>query len=347
MHGGNIYEDSIEIDFSINVNPQGVSENVKEILIRNMDMIGKYPDIKCSALKESIGRFYDIHRDNIVCGNGASDIIQTICYMLRPKQALITAPSFSGYERALENVGSDISYYELNSKDDFAVDYGFVEMIYKITPELVFISNPNNPNGMTIDKEIGEQIVYACQRVGAHIVIDECFVELTDGGEDNSFKYLLEDAKGLVILRAFTKSYGMPGIRLGYGLCSDKMLAKWIEGYMSEWNVSGIAQAIGKAAIDADNDLYFEGTRTIIRAERDFLRRELINLGMYVYNSESNFILFYDARVLGIPELLKKRGILIRDCSDYRNLGSGYYRVCIRMHEDNERLIDAIAEIIK
>lgn len=347
MHGGSIHGDNIKLDLSININPLGMPIDARTALFDSMGKVGEYPDPKCSELKEKIADYFDVPKGTVVCSNGASELIQTICYMLHPQKALINYPTFSGYERALQNAWSDVDFVELKRDNDFVQGEEMAERILAEKPELVFIANPNNPNGMLLDKLVGEKIVKACNEVNAHLVVDECFIEMTDEGERASLKRFLSVSEGMIIMRAFTKSYGMPGIRLGFGLCSDATLADWIGSYMPEWNISVMAQAAGTAAMAADNTEYFRRSRILISIERKYLTEELTKLGMKVYPSKSNFILFSNGAWRNLHWLLKERGIVIRECSDYRGLGLGFYRICVSKHEDNVLFIETLREIVR
>ena len=270
----------------------------------------------------------------------------TLSLMFSPKKALIIQPSFSGYERALSAAGTKIEYIQLTKASDYTnVQEDISQTILKTHPELVIIANPNNPNGWTIDTDNGLSIINACNEVGAHLIVDECFIELTDNGMDCSFAKLLNASRGMVILRAFTKSFAVPGIRLGYGLCSDSMLASYIKSFLPEWNVSSVAQKMGIAALSINMDGYFTESRRMISTERQYLTDELAELGMKVYPSRCNYILFEDTFSGGnLKERLIRRHILIRDCSDYTGLDDGYYRIAVRDHQANEAFIKAMKE---
>lgn len=345
MHGGDIYRNNIEIDFSVNINPLGMPPKAWEAVLGTQDEITKYPDINCENLRNIISQYHGVTPDRIVCGNGASEIIQGICYTAKAQKALLNAPSFSGYERALNNAGTRIYYNNLNAHEGFRLTKTFADKINAIQPKLIFLTNPNNPDGNLISRDVRMEILHMCRETGSILVADECFIEMTDTHENESFLTDASEDDNLIVIRAFTKSYGMPGIRLGYAICSDSYIADHLSEHMAEWSVSSIAQAVGVHVI-GDQD-YLENSRRCISTERGFLINELAGLGMTVYSSDANFILFEDTNSNGrnLYELMLKRGILIRDCSDYMGLKSGHYRVAVRLHEDNEKLIKALREV--
>lgn len=335
MHGGDIYRNRIELDFSVNTSPMGVPERVMHALKDALSMIDKYPDIHCEELIKLLSEVHDIPEERIVCGNGASELIMAAVHAGKPKTALLIAPGFSGYEYALKAVQAEIFYYYLEEERGYEAGEEIVSVLYEKTPDIFFLTNPNNPTGRKLPADRIERIVKACQRTGTLLVIDECFMELTDDEDRDSFCKRLEQYKNAVILRAFTKSFCIPGVRLGYCLCSDAKLAKKVQEQLPEWNVSVLAQCAGAAALREKEDM--KQVRDIIKKERKYLVSELTGLGVKVFPSDANYLLFYDDR--NWYELLLKEKILIRDCSDYEGLGTGYYRIAVKRHEENLQLI--------
>ncbi len=352
LHGGET-DRKVHLDFSVNVNPMGIPESVKACLANLETEILRYPDRTCrelrTNLKDAIEKEYrvKIKADWILPGNGASELIQSLCQVIRPKRALITVPSFSGYERALKNCGAEILYESLQEEEDFALtDRLLIKLksgAYK--PDLIFLCQPGNPVGNTIPKDRLLAIAGFCLEQGIFLILDECFAELLPNPGDRSLVAEVHENPYLVIIRAFTKTYAMPGLRLGYLITSNRILLDRLADMLPEWNVSGPAQAAGCAALtDAD---YLSTSRILIQQERKYLETELQRLGVEVFPGEANFLLF------GVPEdggalweqLLKKQKILIRDCGNYRGLQNPvkhFYRVAVCRHEENELLIESI-----
>ena len=150
---------------------------------------------------------------------------------------------------------------------------------------------------------------------------------------------MLGEYQNLFLLKAFTKRYAMAGIRLGYGLCSNLAVLEKMQEAVQPWNVSIPAQAAGVAALEEEE--YVDEARQIIGAEREFLRDGLRQLGFSVYDSRANYIFFRGPS--GLVEHALKKQVLIRDCSNYRGLSEGYYRVAVRTHEENIKLLEALA----
>ena len=330
------------LDFSANVSPLGLPEGVRRAAADALEDAHRYPDPLCRALGEAIARAEGVSPDWVLCGNGAADLIWRAALATRPRRALVTAPAFAEYEAALELAGCGTERFPLRAEDGFVLGEGFPEAV---APEmdLVFLCQPNNPTGRTVPRPLLERTLARCREGDALLVVDECFLELLDRPEDFAMKGFLGRYPNLLILKAFTKLYAMAGLRLGYCLCADTALLGRMRGAGQPWAVSGPAQAAGIAALKETD--YVEAVRALIRAERPRLAAELGRLGLRVIPGEANYLLFYSPVPLG--EALRRRGVLIRDCSNYHGLGRGWYRTAVRGREDNGRLIAALTEVWK
>ena len=196
-----------------------------------------------------------------------------------------------------------------------------------------------NPTGKIVDAELMKQILMLCKQNGTCLFVDECFLDLSDSGE--SLKQYLANYRNLFILKAFTKSYGMAGIRLGYCMSSDSELLEKMSQSTQPWNVSSIAQAAGVAALQ--EKAFLQKTKDLIVVERQWLKRELEELGFRVCPSSVNYLLFQAPTCLHTK--LRAKKIAIRNCDNYVGLGPGWYRIAVRLHEENEMLIRAIKEV--
>lgn len=345
MHGGDIYRNSIQFDFSVNLNPLGVPAEVQWVLTEAALHANKYPDIVHESLVTETAKLFQVNKSNIVYGNGASEIIMAICHAMLPKKALLLAPCFSGYETAIKGASPDCSfvYFTLSEENDFELRHYFLEHIIVERPDLVFLTNPNNPNGKLIDKELLAEIVATCEKTGATLVVDECFLPLTGKDKEQSLIYDIEGRKSVIVIRAFTKTYAIPGVRLGYAICSKKTLADAIKSHLPEWNLSIFAQMAGAECLKHPE--YITESVRVIESERYFLTNELKKLGLKVYGSDANFILFKCNEEHLNAKLLEYK-ILIRDCSDYNGLGKGFYRICVKQRNENEGLMAALTDLL-
>lgn len=338
-HGGDIYSREIDLDFSANLNPFGMPESVKNVIINSVSEWGSYPDPLCRNLRCELSEYEDFPAENIVCGNGAADLIYRLVSAVKPKKAVITAPSFSEYEKALAENKTELTRYYLSEKADFMVDEGILDILDD-SVDMLFLCSPNNPTGRLAAEKILKAAAEKCFKNDIIFICDECFLPFVTDSISKSIREFMNEK--IVILKAFTKIYAMAGLRLGYALFGDKKLAEKVQHTGQYWSVSTPAQIAGIAALKETE--YIEKTVELIKKEREFLMAELKKIGFKVYSSEANFILFR----CGIPldEMLLKEKIAIRNCSNYKSLGEGYYRIAVRNHEENTMLISAVRRCI-
>ncbi len=336
MHGGDIYRNRVTLDFSVNVNPLGVPDSVREALIDTVDQCQRYPDIRNEALVKAIREMTGTEEGQILCGNGASELLAALMHGIRPGNVLIPVPSFYGYERAARAVHANVMYYGMEEKSGFRLDDGILDRLDEDV-DLLFLANPNNPTGDQATNERLEIILEHCLARNILVVVDECFIEFTKEWETDSLAGRIREFPNLIVVRSFTKIFAIPGVRLGYLICQGR-LAEKISPQLPEWNVSLFAQNAGIAA--AREIGYLKKTAKWVAAERNYLAGRLREAGARVYPSEADFLLIYTQAPL--YDSLLAEGILIRDCSDYRGLSKGYYRVAVKTREENGILADAV-----
>lgn len=333
-HGGNIHEYSGVLDFSANINPLGMPQSVRQAVIASSKLWESYPDPLCTGLVGELSRSEGVAAENIVCGNGAADLIFRLVHTLRPKRAAVLAPTFSEYAKALAEVGCKITEHFLSEEKGFSPDDRLLDM--PKGTDMVFVCSPNNPTGQLIDPGLLSRLADRCGRLGVTLVCDECFIGFAENGTEHSLKSFMNDC--CIVLNAFTKLYAMPGLRLGYALCASAELADKLRRSGQFWSVSAPAQAAGVAALGEQG--YEERTAAYIASERAFLAKGLADAGIKVYPSDANFLLLRGKKELA--DRLLSEGILIRSCDNFSGLGEGYFRTAVRTREENERLISAV-----
>ena len=337
VRGGNIYTYRNCMDFSANCNPLGTPESVKQAVRDSLDRTGDYPQVGYAPLREALGEYEDMDPRHIICGNGAAELIFSLCQAVRPKKALIPVPTFAEYEQALTSVGCQVEHVLLREEDGFCMQESFIEWLHGDL-DMVFLCNPNNPTGILTDREFLFHVLRRCRELGILLVVDECFLDFVKEPGKYSLKAQLSRYHNLFILKAFTKRYAMAGIRLGYGLSENEELLEKMSQVTQPWNISVMAEMAGVAALK--ENAYVEKGRKTIFEEAPCLKKGLEELGFTVYPSEANYIFFR-----GEPGLFEKgirNGVIIRDCSNYPGLTEGFYRVAVRTHQENERLLEAL-----
>ena len=331
------------LDFSANLNPLGMPESVRKAAEDAVREAIHYPDPLCRELCAAIARRDNVTPEHILCGNGAADLVFRLAFSQRPRRVLVTAPTFSEYQDAVQAAGGEVIYHRLMPKNNFDLTEAVLDDLDDGL-DMAFFCTPNNPTGRLIDRELMLRILERCREKGIRVVVDECFLSLSDPGEQMSLAGELEHFPNLVLLRAFTKSYAMPGLRLGYCLSADAALLDGLSRCAQPWSVSGPAQAAGLAAL-AEQE-HPARARQLIAVERSWLIDALRALRLQVFPSQVNYILFRAPGVDDLKERLLVHGVLIRSCANYVGLGSDYYRVAVRPHQENEELIGAMKEVL-
>ena len=306
----------------------------------------------------------------IFCGNGAADIIYRAAYAARPRRALLLAPCFEEYERALRSAGAEVDFY-FPDADRFTIRDAsrFLEHVQPDT-DMIILGEPNNPTGLCTDREVITQIADFCESRGIRLVLDECFMDFVEDSEERSWIHRWSFSpteiryRNICVLRAFTKFYGMAGLRLGWCVIPDPDFLRVVQLAGPPWTVSCVAQAAGIAALREHG--YREELRALVARERPRLAEGLERLGFFVLPGEANFLAFYvpaglypgntdstkkraadpmRKKQINLDELLRPYGIMIRDLRSFRGLGSGWYRTAVRTEKENERLLAVLSEV--
>ena len=327
LHGGNYFAYQECLDFSANLNPLGMPHSVRQRVMDTADLWEHYPDPDCLVLRDLLSRRSGTTAEQIVCGNGADDLIWRIVQTLKPERALIAVPTFSEYRRALESVGCAVESFPLSPENGFVLPEMFLKALHPGL-DLVILCHPNNPTGRLIPPALLQEISRICEQNRTHFLIDACFLDLT------ALPGALPQDTHTMILNAFTKTYAMPGLRLGYAVFGDAELAERVSRTGQFWSVSTPAQIAGMAALE--ETAYLERSRQVIAEERKFLTEALQKLHLNMFPSEANFILFR-ARP-GLFRAMLEEHIHIRSCANFEGLDETYYRIAVRTGENAELL---------
>ena len=336
-HGGDVYGAQIRLDFSSNVNPLGPPPSVISAMQRACAQVRQYPDPYCRALTRAIAAHEGVPERSILCGAGAAELIYAYCDALRPRKMAELAPTFSEYSAAAAHFGAKIVRFSLHAPD-FTPDETLFSFLESEKPDALFLCTPNNPTGKTFPRALLEAVLQQCKKQHTHVLLDECFLDFTD---EKSAQDLLPQFENLLILKAFTKNFALAGARVGYCLTENHALLREMSQSCQPWNVSLPAQAAGVAALQEWS--WVLRARDLTRRERAYLSQELPALGFSVCPSEANYLLL--RAPVGLDAALLRRGIAIRSCENYPGLGSGWYRMAVRLHEENEALLETMRRV--
>lgn len=341
-HGGDIYTEGKFIgikliDFSSNINFLGVPKGFEKNILKAFENIICYPDLKYREAKLNIKNYlkHGIEEEDIILGNGAAEIISLAISSL--KKPCIVIPSFSEYEAAAKKYSTEIVYSMLN--EDFSFNYNDILEKLKHCDGLI-IANPNNPNGGIINKQAFQKVIDYCEEHKKKIIIDEAFVEFVND-DNQSFIDKCEKFKSIFIIRALTKFFAMPGIRLGYGVCADKDFIISLSKQQIPWNINTFAEFAAKSVLE-DKE-YINNSKAIIEKEKQYFIQGLEKFKFIekIYESHANFVLLKLKGVSGemLFSYCISNRILIRRCRNFKGLNDSFVRLAVKNREDNNEII--------
>lgn len=340
-HGGNVFLASAEtgipvselLDFSASINPLGVPDSVARAIRENIGLLVHYPDPFADGISRDLSQHLGVPARNLLCGNGSTELIYLLVRALRPRRVMVPTPTFSEYERAcVLNEGTSCIRCDLSSQDSFAINPGrFIARMAGC--DMAFLCNPNNPTGGLVEREAVLDLVRAARRADCLLVVDEAFIDFTP---DQSVARDVEVNSCLIVLRSLTKYYALSGLRIGYGIYPDQVV-KRVSVHKEPWTVNTLAQIAAATAIR--DQAYQEKTMAVISAEKGYLEQGFRDLGIEFFPSSANYYLLRNSLRNEVASALRKKGILVRDCSNFVGLDGSYVRVAVRSRHENSRLL--------
>ena len=350
-HGGNVYEVASRLgcrpedilDYSASINPIGPPEGLREVFSKHFERLQHYPDIHNRELIHDLAAFHGVTAEQVVVGNGSTELIYWLPRVLGIRSAVVVLPTFSEYQRAFEIQGTKLTKLFAKPENGFQPT---VEQLAAVldanAPEAILVTHPGSPAGTLLPSVVREQLLRACHERGMYCIVDEAFVDFC---EEDSFKSFLAETPRLILIRSMTKFYGIPGVRVGYLLTSPG-IARSMYRFLPPWSVSTLAQVAGCYCLRQTD--YREHTLELVPQERAAMEESLRSLaGFRVFSGRANYLLaeldatFPTARELQ-EDLLKHERILVRDCASFEGLGDRYVRLAVRLARQNSRLLAAL-----
>jgi threonine-phosphate decarboxylase len=359
VHGGNVHAAGRELhrpvgsilDFSASINPLGASHQAIRALHDAAPLVEHYPDPDCFSLKRAIAQRWRIPPDCVVVGNGSTELIDVIPRALSIRSALIVGPTYGEYARAVRHAGGRTSMVLATAKEGYRAPLEHVMRRLsrprrgRARIDAVFICHPNSPTGRPCRADDLAALFRAAERARSWVILDESFIEYC--GELSCVPHL-RSAPRLIILRSFTKFYGLPGLRIGYSI-SAPAVAKLVRQYLPPWSVNAVAQRAAEAAMTDER----HARRCLSYVERErcrvAMRLSWID-GVTVVPSSANFLLIElprPFRARAITADLRRRAMLVRDCSSVEGCTPRMIRIAVRARRDNDRLIAALARLLR
>ncbi len=343
-HGGRVAEltgtTQNGLDFSASLNPS-LHPHIESIISHSADTVFSYPDNTYARFRNAVAAYLGTSPAAIVPGNGSMELIRlcTASVLEKDDVVVLPAPTFDEYEFACHLAGARIIIVPAWERQ--ALQNTILHMVDTQDVKMVFLCNPNNPTGTLLQREAVLDIATVCSEHDTFLFVDEVFIELSDPNQ--SVVGINRDS--VFVLRSLTKSFAVPGLRVGYGVTGSEFAAA-LECIRPPWNLNGIAAEATSRLLE-NCEAYLSSSRAQIAAERDRLRAELAALpGLRPLDSDANFLMV-DVAGTSIPSAefarrMLRHGILVRDCSTFRLAGSQYIRIAVRTREENDRLLDAL-----
>lgn len=358
QHGGNVLQmaekwgldpNSI-LDFSANINPLGMPDSLKNAIINQLHLAECYPDIDYQLLHAALSNHTtqssktNCPPEWILAGNGATELIFAVVHYLKPKKALLPVPGFAEYRRALQREGCEIIQYPLFEEEDFQPnDRIFAALTLDI--DCLFLCTPNNPTGQYPSSELLVKIVQYCQANEIALIVDESFIDFLPN--HTGLTTLLAEHSKLFLLRSLTKFFAIPGLRLGYLMSSDEQAISTMREEREPWTINAFAALAGETVLD-DRE-YIQQTHRWLHAEQQYLFESLSRFPeLKVWKPAANYIFLHCLdETLNLQDELIRRNILIRHCANYPGLTAHHYRVAIKSHDANLKLIEALQQVFE
>lgn len=335
--------------YNSNLNPMGVPESVKKALSENLDSIIRYPSEYYGDLKKSISLYSGADEENIVLGNGLSDMLRLYCSLIIPQKALILSPTATEYERVLSIYGCEVSYYELDEEKNYVPDIKDFISGLDSSYDMIILGNPNNPTSQIISRADMELIAEVCKELEIFLIIDEMYIEFTEDYEKLTSTPLVKEFDNIAVLRSVSKFFAVPGLRLSYSIISNPSHLEMISITVAPNKISTLTAAACTAMFK--DKKYIEESRSQIHTERNLIFSAMnTNKNVKLFKPYANFMLVKilkdDLSAQAIEEHCRTKGIIIRNCSNFHGLDNKYIRFCFMKPKQNDLLVNTILELL-
>lgn len=352
-HGGNVLETGLQLgidpelllDFSANINPLGLPERVRSLIVSHLDIIMQYPDVEYRHLHQALASASRCDYDQTIAGNGETELIYGLVRTLAPRRAMLLVPGFAEYRRALQQQGCEIIDYALSEQNGFQVDASILDAVRAHRPDCLFIATPNNPTGLMPDADLLDRLASLCEAQQVALIVDEAFIDFLPQG--STLAPRLAESRYLYLLRSLTKFFAIPGLRLGYLLSGNTQTVRQLKRTREPWSVNAFSALVGQHLL-LDED-YIARSHAFIARERDVLWQAMTRFSsLAVWEPQANFIFFRCLRQgFDLKAALLGHHILIRHCENYPGLDRDYYRIAVRTEAENRRFIDALTHVLQ
>ena len=347
VHGGQAWKKEGIEDYSHNLNPFGPPDYLPEIIATAMGDIGHYPDDNCTELKAALSKIFSLKEENIAIGAGSSEIIRNFPTALIEKgeKAVINRPSFAEYSQQCRLLGIEILFNELAEEEDFRINTEKISAAVKSGAKALYICNPNNPTGRIEPRRKILEMVKECRDEGVLVFLDETLLELVPDHDEISCMRFVNEFDNLVVAGSLTKSFAIPGIRIGYGAASVSLIEEMDKVRMT-WNVGQIEQNVARVLM-TEHIGYVKKAAAVMAEESKTMHSELKKIGFPVGNVSDSFFYFCSLKELGIKtsefqKLMLNEKIMVRDCASFGERFDHFVRFSVKDRERNDLFVKAV-----
>ncbi|WP_391529469.1 threonine-phosphate decarboxylase CobD [Photorhabdus akhurstii] len=350
-HGGNVLEMALKmgvaveemVDFSANINPLGMPESLKVAIINQLQCAECYPDTEYRRLHAALAQIHHCTAENLMAGNGATELIYAVVNYLKPRRAMLLIPGFAEYRKALQRVDCQIDEYVMREADDYQPDQRLLAALDRCRPDCLFLATPNNPTGLMPDAALLQTVFERCRQHNIALIVDEAFIDFLPGVA--GFIPRIAHFPRLYILRSLTKFFAIPGLRLGYLVSSDVTGIRSMKRWREPWTINAFAALAGEIVLN--DKAYIQATHRWLAEQQRWLYQALTALpALRVWPPAANYIFLRCLRPeINLQQALLKQRILIRHCANYPGLDAAYYRVAIKGEHDNRRLVSELHQV--
>lgn len=334
--------------YNSNLNPMGVPDTILKKMEESKNCIIQYPNEYYGALKNAISTYVSCPEDNIIFGNGSSDLLRLFVAIIAPKKAMITVPSFSDYEVVLKSYGCKVKTFKPKESDNYIIDIKTLATKLDSSLDMLILGNPNNPTSQIISRDDMETLAEVCKELDIFLLIDETYIEFVDDYKDITCVPLTEEYSNLAIMRGVSKFFAVPGLRFAYAIMNNPM-------YMEIINLTSTPNSLSTLTTILCTELfkdteYIEASRSQIHTERNLIFSAMSpNKNLKLFKPYANFMLVKilkdDVTAEDVAEHCKQRGIVIRNCSNINGLSNKYFRFCFMKPKQNDLLVNTILEL--
>ncbi len=351
VHGGKAWMFKNIEDFSHNLNPLGPPEGIADAIASAVDGLGHYPDDSAVELRRLLAERHGVMEENVIVGSGSSELIRLFpeTFITPGDPVLIPRPSFAEYAFQCSLMGAKVNHILLMEGEDFRVDVNRALDQMRNYTKAVYLCNPNNPTGRIEPRSKIMEVVEECERRSILVFLDETLLELVQGHRDLSCAAEVLNHDNLFIIGSFTKSFAIPGVRVGYGMGSRAMIRSLNRARLS-WNVGHIEQRLACWLLQECQG-YLEGAAATLDSEKRWMHRELVRIGFPVDGEPDSYFFFCSVKKMDInaaelQKMLLSSGTMVRDCASFGKPFNFYTRFCVKTRERNQRFVESLENVL-